>query len=99
LVAGALQDKRPPVRDAALRALAGWPDPAPADEVLELAKATPDLVHHVLCLRGYVRMAGQVAAKDKAKALRMCEAALTVVRRDEERNLLTALRRKITGAK
>jgi len=53
----ALKDKEAPVRDAAVRALAEWPDPTPADDLLTLARTSDQQTHKVLALRGYVRMA------------------------------------------
>lgn len=54
----AMKDQNQAVRDAATRALADWPNAAPADRLLELARTTDNATYRVLAMRGYVRMAG-----------------------------------------
>lgn len=48
-----------PVQDAAVRALADWPTPEPADDLLKIAQTSSSQVHKVLALRGFVRLLGQ----------------------------------------
>ncbi len=48
-----------PVQDAAVRALADWPTPEPADDLLKIAQTSGNQVHRVLALRGFVRLLGQ----------------------------------------
>ncbi|NQT85402.1 HEAT repeat domain-containing protein [bacterium] len=52
-----LKDAAEPVQDAAIRTLADWPNPAPAEDLLKLARTAPKPAHKVLALRGYVRLA------------------------------------------
>lgn len=47
------------IRDAAIRALADWPTPEPADDLLRIAQTADAPVHKILALRGFVRMLGQ----------------------------------------
>jgi HEAT repeat protein len=54
----ALGDKDPAVNDAAVRALAAWPDANAVDALLDLLAKTKDNVHRVLLLRGTVRLLG-----------------------------------------
>jgi HEAT repeat protein len=56
-VRAALKDTNAEVVDAAVRTLSDWPDPAPADDLLSLARTSTVQSHKVLALRGYVRMA------------------------------------------
>ncbi len=97
-VVAALDAGDPRVREAAIRALAEWPDPTPADRLLTVAQSAANLVHHVLCLRGYLRMAELVSADTPKKGLRMCEKALAAARRDEEKELVEATWKKIATA-
>ena len=53
-----LDSADPDIRDAAVRTLAQWPNPAPADDLLSIAAEASGRIHKVLALRGYVRMAG-----------------------------------------
>lgn len=57
-VRAALKDRNDEVKDAAVRTLSEWPNAAPADELLTLARTSTNRTHKVLALRGYVRMAG-----------------------------------------
>jgi len=45
-------------KDAAVRALAGWPDANAAAPLLEIVKSTGDKTHRILALRGYIRLLG-----------------------------------------
>ena len=54
------KDQNAAVKDAAVRTLASWPNAAPANDVIAMAKATSDKKHRILLLRGYIRMAGTV---------------------------------------
>ena len=58
LVRASLRHPEPVVRDAAVRTLCSWPDPSPAEDLLELARSLQDGSEKALALRGYVRMAG-----------------------------------------
>jgi len=57
-IRAALKDPNAAVQDAAVRALADWPDATPAEELLTLVRTSANQTHKVLALRGYVRMAG-----------------------------------------
>ncbi len=54
----ALRDDSPAVREAALRTLADWPNPAPAGDLLALSASVPEPNLKILALRGYIRLAG-----------------------------------------
>jgi HEAT repeat protein len=45
-------------KDAAVRALAGWPDAKAAGPLLGIVKNTQNRTHHILALRGYIRLLG-----------------------------------------
>jgi HEAT repeat protein len=86
-VRAALKDPNPDSRDAALRTLSDWPDPAPAEDLLQVARTVPDSAHKVLALRGYVRMAGQTGNPTKmyARAMQLAE------RTDDKKMVLSGL--------
>lgn len=52
----ALKDENPKLRDAAVRALAAWPDSAAAPILLEVYQDAKSPVHRTLALRGLVRL-------------------------------------------
>ena len=45
-------------KDAAVRALAGWPDAKASGPLLNIVKNTADKTHRILALRGYIRLLG-----------------------------------------
>lgn len=50
----ALRDEDGQIRYAAIKALSAWPDAAPADDLLEVAKSASSQTHRVLALRGFI---------------------------------------------
>ena len=84
-VRGAVEATDPAIRDAAIRTLADWPTPGPADELFALARKTDNQAHRVLALRGYVRMAGM--AKDPTA---MFVRAIELADRPEDKKLILA---------
>ena len=78
--------------DAALRALADWPDDAAADDLLKLA-STGEGNSRIIALRGYLRLAAKGAKERPAPAtLDMFKKAAPLADRpDEKRNLLARL--------
>jgi len=82
-VRAALRDPNADVRDAAVRTLSEWPDAGPAEELLALARTSPDRTHKVIALQGYVRMAGM--SKDPTA---MYVRAMELAERPEERKLV-----------
>jgi len=78
-------------KDAAIRALADWPDAAAATPLMNLASREPDLKRHVIALRGYIRIVGAsgVSADEKVA---MYGAALEAAKRsDEKRQAISGL--------
>ena len=82
-VRAALKDPDANVREGALRALADWPDAAPAEDLLAQVSAATDPTSKVLALRGFVRMAG--LSKDPAA---MYARAMELAERPEDKKLL-----------
>jgi len=82
-VRAALRDPNADVRDAAVRTLSEWPNAGPAEELLALARTSPNRVHKVLALQGYVRMAGM--SKDPTA---MYIRAMELAERPEEKKLM-----------
>jgi hypothetical protein len=89
------------LRDAAVRALADWPDARPAAAVLEIARKSPSEVHRVLALRGYLRMIALPSDRPGAETRAMLKAARDAARRPEDKamvqNLLNQV--QVTGLK
>lgn len=85
-----LSDKRSDVHDAALRAMAGWPDAAALGGLLTIARDTDDPVHNVLALRGCVRLAGLPSGRPPSETVEFYRQTMAAARRPEERKLVLA---------
>jgi HEAT repeat protein len=78
------------LQDAATAALGKWMSPDAAPELLQLAKTLNSGKLKTRALRGYLRVAQQMGLPPQKK-LTMCEEALKVAQRDEERRLILAV--------
>jgi type 1 glutamine amidotransferase/HEAT repeat protein len=70
-VRGQLVGSDAALRDAAVRALAAWPDASAAADLLKITQGSENEVHRVLALRGYLRLVGEVP--DGSARLKMLE--------------------------
>ena len=86
-VRAGLNSSEPGVRVAAIRALSHWSTPDAAPDLLEVARTASDPNDELVCIRGYLRFAGQsdLAA---GKRLAMCRQAQGLGLRDSEKKLL-----------
>lgn len=73
------------VRDAAVRALAEWPDAAPMAFLFEVARTTVDESLHAHLFDGYLRMANLVKDRDPDERRKIYENALVLARTQEEK--------------
>jgi hypothetical protein len=79
------------VHKTAVRALADWPDAAPMDDLLKVAKEDKEPSSKILALRGYIRMAGQGRGRAQQKVEAYGAALGLATRPDEKRLALTGL--------
>jgi HEAT repeat protein len=77
------------LQDAAVRALADWPDVSAAAHLLNIAQTSSDLTHHVLAVQGFLRLAA-TAELSEEEAFRMYKDAMAAARRPEEKKLVLA---------
>jgi HEAT repeat protein len=75
------------VKDAAVRALADWPDFTATAPLLDVARSTDDLKQNVLALRGYQRLVA-VADISPENKVRMYVEAMEAARRPEEKTAI-----------
>lgn len=87
-VVGAVGDNDAAVEDAAIRALAAWPDGRAADALLGLVKDADSEVHRVLALRGYVRLLGLAKGADLRETVRKYAEVLATTKRADARKLV-----------
>jgi hypothetical protein len=88
-VRSAVADPSVEVHAAAIRTLGSWNTADAAPDLLEVAKTAANPTDKMICLRGYLRLAGQSElAVDKRLA--MCREAAALAQKDDERKLLLA---------
>lgn len=85
---GALADQDTRVCEAAITALARWPNAAVADQLLALAREGKEAKLRVLALQGYIRLVGLPSRRPVGETLRMYAAAQEVAERPEEKKAI-----------
>ena len=83
-----LKDKDEKVRDAAVRALAEWPDASPAKDLMDLAKNSPNKVHRVLAFRGLIRKVGDDDNIDKPEKIKLYQSAMKIAEDNDRKTLV-----------
>ena len=86
-VRNAVNDPNAEVHAAAIRVLGGWSSADAATDLLELAKAATNPTDKMICLRGYLALAGHPDLPTDQR-LAMCRQAATLVQKDDEKKLL-----------
>jgi HEAT repeat protein len=86
-VRAAVSDSNPEVHAAAIRTLGNWSSVDAADDLLGLAKSSESAADKMICLRGYLRLAGQTDLP-LDKRLAMCRQAAPLAQKDDEKKLL-----------
>jgi HEAT repeat protein len=88
-VRSAVNDPNVEVHAAAIRVLGGWSTADAATDLLEVATAATNPTDKMICLRGYLALAGH-ADLPTDQRLAMCRQAASLVQKDEEKKLLLA---------
>jgi hypothetical protein len=86
----AVNDAEASVQDAAIRALAEWPDAAAGADLLRIARIDKSQVHQVLALRGVIRLAALPNAGPPEQTVQQLAEALALATRGEEKKLVLA---------
>ena len=89
-VRAALKDRNDDIKDAAVRALASWPDAAAAEDLIDLAKNSEKLVSRVLAIRGYVRVVGLPSDRSTGDTVEMYKEGMAAAARVEDKRLVLA---------
>ncbi|MCP4644582.1 MAG: hypothetical protein GY851_29325 [bacterium] len=84
----AMGDANADVKDAAIRALAEWPNAAPVDDLRTLATDADAEVHRILALRGFVRMVGLPSDRPALDTLKLYQDSMEVATRVDEKKLI-----------
>ncbi|MFP4056452.1 MAG: HEAT repeat domain-containing protein [Candidatus Brocadiia bacterium] len=78
----------PQVREAAIRALADWPDAGPADTLLEIVRDAKSEKERILALRGFVEVFALAGDLPAAKVLDGYQEAMRLATRPAEKKLV-----------
>ena len=87
-VQAALKDADTSVQDAAVRALAEWPDARAVPALLDLCRTTRNDTHRIVALRGCVRLMQLTPGQVTPDTLKAYEDLMELARRPEERKLV-----------
>jgi HEAT repeat protein len=88
----ALADDDAKIQDAAIRALSDWPNPAPVDDLLKVAKTSDNQVHRILALRGFVRLLGLETGRPAEEMIELYQQAMKLAPDvPEKRKVLSGL--------
>jgi HEAT repeat protein len=88
----ALDSDNAKVQDAAIRALSDWPNPAPVDDLLKVAKTSDNQVHRILALRGFVRLLGLETGRPADQMIKLYQQAMELAPNvPEKRKVLSGL--------
>ena len=86
----ALKDADPKVQDAAIRALADWPDPGPVAALMDVLRTATNETQRVVALRGCVRLLGLAGASPTPETVKAYEEIIGRAKRPEEKKLVLA---------
>lgn len=84
----ALEAPEEPLRNAAIRALSDWPDPAPMESLGNLARSAAGAPQGALALGGYVRLVGLPNACSPEDAARRYEEAMQLAANDGQKKMV-----------
>lgn len=91
-VRAAVKGNDPKVQDAAIRALAEWPDATAAEDLLGVVKNAASETQQVIAFRGYVRVCRIRTNRPETETARMLAAGLGLAKRpDQKREALGGL--------
>jgi HEAT repeat protein/type 1 glutamine amidotransferase len=81
----ALKDKNAQIQDAAVRALADWPDPSLIGDMRQIARSSQNEIHRALALRGFVRLIGLDSSRSPEEKTAMYKEAMRLAPNENEK--------------
>jgi len=87
-IRAARKDPDAAIQEAAIRALASWPDAAALPDLLELAKSAPKDNLKIIALRDYVRLVGLPSSRKPEETFAMYKEAMGLATRPDEKKLI-----------
>jgi HEAT repeat protein len=96
VIHAAMKDPNEPMRDAAVLALANWPDAAVAAELMQIAKTTPKAEQRITALRAFARVVAKPSPRLPQETFAMLKEALGLADRAEDRQYILS---RFSGAR
>ncbi len=87
-IRAALKDADAKIQEAAIRALASWPDAAVADDLLALAKTAPQPNLKIIALQNYIRVIGLPSERPADATFKMYQQAMELAARPDEKKAI-----------
>ncbi len=87
-IRAALKDADAKIQEAAIRALASWPDATVAADLLELAKNAPQPNLKIVALQNYIRVIGLPSDRPADATVKLYKDAVELMTRPEEKRAL-----------
>jgi hypothetical protein len=85
-----LKDDEAKVKEAAIKALSGWPNSRPADALLEVAQNASEAKQRILALRGYVKLASLDAKTNAPRTISRFRKAMELASGITEKRMVLA---------
>ena len=83
-----LKDKNDTVKETCIRALAEWPTAEPVADLLKVVQASENKLHHVLALRGFVRLIGLESNRPAEETIGMYKQAMSLASDTSEKKMV-----------
>ncbi len=83
-----LKDKDNTVKETCIRALAEWPTAEPIADLLMVVRASKNKLHHVLALRGFVRLIGLESGRPAEETIDMYKQAMSLASDISEKKMV-----------
>jgi type 1 glutamine amidotransferase/HEAT repeat protein len=83
-----LKDKEPQIQKSAIRAMSAWPNPAPLDDLLNVAETSGDDVQKVLALRGVVKLLAYDSERSTQQTSQLYEKAMNLATQPSEKKMV-----------
>ena len=88
VIQAAMAGNSPQLREAAVRALANWPNASVADQLLKLAQSDADPQNRIWALRGFIRIVSRPSKTPAVEKLALLQQAMKLCTRDVDRGLV-----------
>ncbi len=87
-----LKDKNPDLQAHAIRALSGWPNTEPLNDLLQVTKTSQNEIHQILALRGYIDLLKLENKRPDSESIELYLTAMSLAQNvNEKRMVLSGL--------